>query len=206
MLAASPLCTGLRSPAFSAAVLLAALWLGGCRQIPLAPEPSSELDGTSVQGTGTEPTRSRIQSTSPAPAEPPEPNETPPTAGPRSPQMPKPLGGSQARWLASSERPLWLQNCFAPHQLDAPLQIRRTVLPDYPQAMAVNEVQGRFVIVFEVSATGKVGNHLVQPGAHPALVKPSIAALQKWKFSRPTAQGQPVSACLAQVFRYQLED
>ncbi|MDR0214616.1 MAG: energy transducer TonB [Comamonas sp.] len=206
MLPASLLRTGLRSPASSAVLLLAALWLGGCRQIPLAPEPSSERDGTSVQSTDAEPTRSRIQSTNAAPVTPPEPDETPPTSGPRGPQMPKPLGGSQARWLASSERPHWLQDCFAPHQLDAPLQIQRTVLPDYPQAMAVNEVQGRFIIVFEVSAAGKVGNHLAQPGAHPALVKPSIAALQKWKFSHPTAKGQPVSACLAQVFRYQLED
>ena len=91
-------------------------------------------------------------------------------------------------------------------QIDEQVKIQPKPLPEYPDKLALNEVEGRVVVLFQVSENGQLGHYLVQPGAHPALVKSSIAAIRHWKFSTPTRHGKPVSACLVQAFRYQLEE
>ena len=209
-----------------AALLLALLWLGGCRQIPQAPQPEPESVPTSssVQANPVQPPAKQISEPESLPQEitrtgpvaeivrpgtpmPPAPiSVVPPSTGVRSPLAFEPQGSSQARWIPASQRPAWLKECLSSAQLDKPAKIQRTVMPQYPEKLLESDVQGRVVVLFQVSESGQLGNYLVQPGAHPALVKPSVQALRQWKFSPPTRQGKPVSVCLVQAFRYQLEE
>ena len=183
------------------ALLLGMLWLGGCRQVPLKPEPPIE---ESPQRTVID--RSQL----PQPVQPqdaPAPIYTvPPTAGPRTTPSLVPQGSQQAPWISASERPAWLRDCLSSIQLDQPPQIQRTALPDYPKVLIDSNTEGPVVIIFQISETGQLGNYAVRPGAHPALVKASIQALRQWKFSPPTWQGKPVAACLIQAFRYKLQE
>ena len=183
------------------ALLLGMLWLGGCRQVPLKPEPPIE---ESPQRTVID--RSQL----PQPVQPqdaPAPiYAVPPTAGPRTTPSLVPQGSQQAPWISASERPAWLRDCLSSIQLDQPPQIQRTAMPDYPKALIDSNTEGPVVIIFQISETGQLGNYAVRPGAHPALVKASIQALRQWKFSPPAWQGKPVAACLIQVFHYKLEE
>lgn len=188
------------------ALLLGMLWLGGCRQVPLKPEPPIE---ESPQRTVID--RSQVQQpVQPKPVQPqdaPAPiYAVPPTAGPRTTPSLVPQGSQQAPWISASERPAWLRDCLSSIQLDQPPQIQRTALPDYPKVLIDSNTEGRVVVIFQISETGQLGNYAVRPGAHPALVKTSIQALRQWKFSPPAWQGKPVSACLIQVFRYKLQE
>ena len=220
-----------------AALLLTLLWLGGCKQIPTAPEPEPQVLQTKAlpEPEPVAPPAKPLPEPEPPPREivlaapiaeivypgmpiapgPSVPGSDsgpgpigviPPTAGPRARVTPEPQGGGQARWIPSSQRPAWLKECLSPSQIDEQVKIQRTVLPEYPQKLAVNDVEGRVIVLFQVSKTGHLGHYLVQPGTHPALVKPSVAAMRHWKFSVPTWQGKPVTACFIQAFRYQLEE
>ena len=188
------------------ALLLGMLWLGGCRQVPLKPEPPIE---ESAQRTVID--RSQVQQ--PVQPQPVQPQDAPapiyavpPTAGPRTTPSLVPQGSLQAPWISASERPAWLRDCLSSIQLDQPPQIQRTALPDYPKVLIDSNTEGPVVIIFQISETGQLGNYAVRPGAHPALVKASIQALRQWKFSPPTWQGKPVAACLIQAFRYKLQE
>ncbi|WP_218243309.1 energy transducer TonB [Comamonas fluminis] len=188
------------------ALLLGMLWLGGCRQVPLKPEPPIE---ESAQRTVID--RSQVQQ--PVQPQPVQPQDAPapiyavpPTAGPRTTPSLVPQGSQQAPWISASERPAWLRDCLSSIQLDQPPQIQRTALPDYPKVLIDSNTEGPVVIIFQISETGQLGNYAVRPGAHPALVKASIQALRQWKFSPPTWQGKPVAACLIQAFRYKLQE
>ena len=218
-----------------AALLLTLLWLGGCKQIPTAPEPEPQVLQTNAlaQPEPVAPSAKPLPEPEPPPREivraapiaeimspgvpiPPGPSVpgsgsgpigmVPPTAGPRVSSTPEPQGGSQARWIPSSQRPAWLNECLSPTQIDEQVKIQRTALPEYPQKLALDDVEGRVIVLFQVSKSGQLGHYLVQPGAHPALVKPSVAAMRRWKFSVPTWQGNPVTACFVQAFRYQLAE
>ena len=202
-----------------AALLLTCLWLSGCKQIPTAPEPEPQVLQTKAL-----PEPEPVPEPVPAPREiilpgpvtqivrpdmpmPPGPiTVVPPTAGPRARVAPEPQGGSLARWVPASQRPAWLKECLSATQIDEQVKIQRTVLPKYPEKLVVNDIEGRVVVVFQISQTGHLGHYLVQPGAHPELAKPSVAAMRHWKFSAHTWQGKPVTACFIQVFRYQLEE
>ena len=182
------------------ALLLGMLWLGGCRQVPLKPEPPIE---ESPQRTVID---RKLSQPVPAQDAPAPIYEVPPTAGPRTTPSLVPQGSQQAPWISASERPAWLRDCLSSIQLDQPPQIQRTAMPDYPKVLIDSNTEGRVVIIFQISETGQLGNYAVRPGAHPALVKASIQALRQWKFSPPAWQGKPVSACLIQVFRYKLQE
>lgn len=208
-----------------AALLLTLLWLGGCKQIPTAPKPEPQVLPTNAQEQPKQvpPSAKPLPEPEAAPREislpepiaeivrpgmpiPPGPISAPPPAGVSAPPAFEPQGSSQARWIPASQRPAWLKECLSPTQIDEQVKIQRTALPEYPQKLALNDVEGRVIVLFQISKTGQLGHYLVQPGAHPALVKPSIAAMRRWKFSPPTRQGKPVSACLVQAFRYVLEE
>ena len=182
------------------ALLLGMLWLGGCRQVPLKPEPPIE---ESPQRTVID---RKLSQPVPAQDAPAPIYEVPPTAGPRTTPSLVPQGSQQAPWISASERPAWLRDCLSSIQLDQPPQIQRTAMPDYPKVLIDSNTEGRVVIIFQISETGQLGNYAVRPGAHPALVKASIQALRQWKFSPPTWQGKPVAACLIQAFRYKLQE
>ena len=209
-----------------AALLMTCLWLSGCKQIPTAPEPEPQVLQTKAlpEPEPVPPPAKPVPEPEPAPREiilpgpitqivrpdmpmPPGPiTMVPPTAGPRAKVTPEPQGGSLARWVPASQRPAWLKECLSATQIDEQVKIQRTVLPKYPEKLVVNDIEGRVVVVFQISQTGHLGHYLVQPGAHPELAKPSVAAMHHWKFSAPTWQGKPVTACFIQVFRYQLEE
>ena len=202
----------LRLSTCAATALLGALWLGGCRQIPLAPEPAGPVQATPSLRVQRAPEPVAAAPALP-PAQPttltatqPDTIEVPPAVARRDPQKQTPLAGNQARWLPAAQRPEWLNSCFAPRQVDAPVRIQRSAMPQYPQTLIVDDVQGKVVVLFQVSTSGTLEHYLVQPGAHPALVAPSIAALRRWKFSPSTHQGQPASVCFLQMFRYVLEE
>ena len=209
-----------------AALLMTCLWLSGCKQIPTAPEPEPQVLQTKAlpEPEPVPPPAKPVPEPEPAPREiilprpvtqivrpdmpmPPGPiTMVPPTAGPRAKVTPEPQGGSLARWVPASQRPAWLKECLSATQIDEQVKIQRTVLPKYPEKLVVNDIEGRVVVVFQISQSGHLGHYLVQPGAHPELAKPSVAAMHHWKFSAPTWQGKPVTACFIQVFRYQLEE
>ena len=202
--------THIRIPA--AAALLALLWLGGCRQIPQAPpydDPAYRTNtGVSADDARREPPRvlEQIQRSEPpappAAAEAPMPPVIPPSAPRQTVQPFVPLGASNASWIAPSQRPQWLQNCLAPHQLDQMPKIDRTVLPDFPSKLLIEGLQAQVVVLLHISADGKLAHHLVKPGAEPEAAQSAVAALKQWKFSPSTRNGQPADVCLTQRFRY----
>ncbi|RGE45382.1 hypothetical protein DZC30_08910 [Comamonas testosteroni] len=202
--------TSIRIPA--AAALLALFWLGGCRQIPQLPpydDPAYRTStSVSADDAGSEPPRVLEQIQRPGPPAPPAAVQAPmppviPPSAPRQTVQPfVPLGASSASWIAPSQRPLWLQNCLALHQLDQPPKIERTVIPDFPSQLMIDGLQARVVLLLHISAQGKLLHHLVKPGAPPEAVKPAVAAVQQWKFSPITRNGQAADACFAQSFRY----
>lgn len=185
----------------TACLLLALLWFSGCRQIPTAPERVPPTLASSANADGV---KERIQHSAPVTqpaiveAAPAMPRQTPPPF--------RPQGGDQASWLPQSHRPKWLQDCLAFHQLDRTPTIERKPLPKYPPELIEQDVQGRGTLLLHIAADGTLAHYLVRPGAHPELVKSTVAAVKQWKFSRSTRNGQPVDACFLQPFRYQLEE
>lgn len=187
----------------AATALLALLWLGGCRQIPTAPSPE-EVPAIQAQPAAKpdEPRKVLEQIQRTAPSTPAEPVQIPPSA-PRQVATPlMPQGAQSAPWISASQRPQWLQTCLALHQLDDMPKIERTVIPEYPSKLLMDGLEGQVMVLLHISGEGKLLHHLTRPGSPPEMVKSTVAAIKKWKFSPITRNGQPADTCFVQNFRY----
>ena len=64
--------------------------------------------------------------------------------------------------------------------------------PVYPKELARKGIQGTVYVIFVVDKTGRATNLKVQKSSHPALEKPALNAVKKWKFEPGKSKGKPV--------------
>jgi TonB family protein len=73
-------------------------------------------------------------------------------------------------------------------------KIEPTVDPQYSASMQMEGVtEGTVIFAIEVSAEGKLTDHLVLGYTHPGLVSPCVDALTRWKFTPAKVDGVPVA-------------
>lgn len=85
--------------------------------------------------------------------------------------------------------------------LDAPLQLIDSPAPRYPSYLISQGTKGNVVVSFEVLPSGHVGDAKILPGTDPALDKPVLDAMRRWRFAPPMRDGKPARLRLQQTFR-----
>jgi TonB family protein len=88
------------------------------------------------------------------------------------------------------------------NQLDQPLAPVASIPPDYPEDWARRGIKGRVVVEFYVDATGRVRLPGIVSTDRPELGWVAIPAVERWRFTPPTRQGQPVLVRAQQVFQF----
>jgi TonB family protein len=73
-----------------------------------------------------------------------------------------------------------------------PAKVIKQVDPDYPAELQNAGNDGRVEIEFVVDVNGVPGNPVVITSTHPALEKPAIDALMKWRFKPAENDGRPI--------------
>lgn len=91
-------------------------------------------------------------------------------------------------------------------EVDHPPQGVFTVLPIYPLAAKLKNVQGRVVLAFVVNVDGTV-DRIVVKSASPVGVfeQAAINAVKKWRFKPGTRRGKPVATRVIQPLEFSLE-
>jgi protein TonB len=64
--------------------------------------------------------------------------------------------------------------------------------PEYPAELRRNKIEGTVQILFIVDRTGSVVNPIVQKSSNPALERPALQAVRRWRFDPGKRQGQAV--------------
>jgi protein TonB len=89
-------------------------------------------------------------------------------------------------------------------QLDQPLKILASTLPDFPDHLRTYRHAGVVRISFVVQPDGHVGNPKVLTAPSPAMAATAVRALLQWRFEPPTKNGEPVTVRLRQEFNFKL--
>jgi TonB family protein len=97
-----------------------------------------------------------------------------------------------ANWL-HMER---IRNCsrsLVPRHLDAPLNVRRIVLPEYPSEQLRQGIDGVVLVEFTIGTDGKVTAARSVRSPDDVLSVAALHAVRQWEFDPPTKDGRPRS-------------
>ena len=93
----------------------------------------------------------------------------------------------------------------ANHDLDSPLRMIASPLPEYPPALRNADTVGRVRVRFHVEPDGTVSSPSVVGSPPAALAEISLQAIRRWRFEPPTRAGKPVRLTIEQNFLFRLE-
>jgi len=77
-------------------------------------------------------------------------------------------------------------------ELDAPPSAVSVTQPVYPEAWRAEGIAGTVTVLFYIDETGKVRIPVVLETSHEYLGAVAVDAVEKWRFTPPTANGKPV--------------
>lgn len=90
----------------------------------------------------------------------------------------------------------------SPRELDAVPALVTKTTPKYLKDAEKQGVHGNVKIHFYIDENGEVRMPSVEGEAHPYLAAEAIAAVREWRFTPPTAQGEPVTVAALQEFHF----
>jgi len=102
-----------------------------------------------------------------------------------------------ANWLLKERIKQWSQS-LVPGQLDAPLNARRIMLPEYPPEQLQQGIDGVVLVEFTIGTDGKVMAARSVRSPDDMLSVAALHAISQWEFDPPTKDGRP-RTFLAQI-------
>lgn len=74
-----------------------------------------------------------------------------------------------------------------------PPQLISREMPEFPEELAIEQVEGEVVLQFKVSEAGEVENPIVISATHDLFSASALKAIKNWRFRPSLADGKPVS-------------
>ncbi|HET8697069.1 MAG TPA: energy transducer TonB [Gammaproteobacteria bacterium] len=79
--------------------------------------------------------------------------------------------------------------------------------PTYPGNALIQGREGWALVSFIISETGEVIEPMIEDSSHPDFDRPSLRAIERWRYKPATVDGKPVEQSMVQtMIRYQIED
>ena len=105
------------------------------------------------------------------------------------------------RFMAFADRPVYIDQICAAHELDRVPTPVHVVTPYHPgKAPDATVAGGRTVIDFIIDENGQPRMPVVVSSPSPAFSNNAAAALNLWRFTPPTRRGKPVAVEVEQAF------
>lgn len=111
-------------------------------------------------------------------------------------------GTLQARTEAEQTHSQLISEASSFGNLDSPLKVLASPLPDYPQSLRDANITGTVRIRFLIEEDGKVSNPTVLGSLPAALAAISLNAVMRWRFEPPIRNGAPTKARAEQEFNF----
>jgi len=90
---------------------------------------------------------------------------------------------------------------------DRPPMLLSAAAPVYPPAALRAEIEGRAIVVFDVSATGAPINLVVESATAPEFGRAALVAVSTWRFQPAVLGGKPIEyRNFRQSFPFELRD
>lgn len=91
-------------------------------------------------------------------------------------------------------------------KFDEPPAPTKTAKPEYPYELKRDGVEGLVAVTCVIDESGNVLSASIRKASHPAFEKPSLEAIQKWKFKPAKKDGKEVKARVTIPFRFNVND
>jgi len=93
---------------------------------------------------------------------------------------------------------------FIPH--DTPPRVKDLVLPEYPEELRQQSIEGIVVLHLFINEEGYVTNACVAQSLHPLLDEAALEAAKRTTFYPALKDGEPIGFWIVYPVRFQLED
>ena len=91
-------------------------------------------------------------------------------------------------------------------KVDEPPVPVKTPPPKYPEALRREGVSGVVAVIVVIDEKGTVSEATVSKSTHPDFERPSIDAMQGWKFKAAKVAGNPVKVRVTVPMRFNVQD
>jgi protein TonB len=92
---------------------------------------------------------------------------------------------------------------FSAGDIDQPPRVANQTPPVYPAELRGKNVSGEVVVIFMVTADGKVTNQKVERSTHSAFERPALDAVRQWRFEPATRDGKKVASRMRVTVKFQ---